>query len=361
MRTSLRTFVAYLLLLAMGTAVVLAATQNYLAKYDASGTLVDSAVYESGGNVGIGSATPAEKLHVIGNTRVDGYVIVKSGRLRLPTAAFSNYAEIFSPTDEGAAYSPLQFTVGGGNALRITNAGNVGIGTTTPGMGRAVDIGRSLEISGGDSALWLTSSAAPDGRSSVIAQTYSQGHGYLGFYNADSQFPRVVLDRTGQVGIGTITPTAKLHVAGDVKVDGNIAAKYQDVAEWVQASESASPGTVVIADPDRANQVRPARVAYDTAVTGVVSGQAGILLGEQGIGTVAVSQSGRVRVKVDAGYGAIRPGDLLVTSPTAGYAMRSQPLEIGNARIHQPGTILGKALEPLSSGKGEVLVLLTLQ
>jgi len=29
--------------------------------------------------------------------------------------------------------------------------------------------------------------------------------------------------------------------------------------------------------------------------------------------------------------------------------------------MHRPGTIIGKALEPLRSGKGEILMLLTLQ
>jgi hypothetical protein len=74
-----------------------------------------------------------------------------------------------------------------------------------------------------------------------------------------------------------------------------------------------------------------------------------------------VAQSGRVRVKADATYGAIRIGDLLVTSPTPGYAMRSRATRVGNTVIHRPGTLLGKALEPLPAGKGEILVLLTLQ
>ena len=76
-----------------------------------------------------------------------------------------------------------------------------------------------------------------------------------------------------------------------------------------------------------------------------------------------VAQSGRVRVKVDAKYGAIKIGDLLVTSPTPGYAMRSRPMRVGgtSSRLHRPGTLLGKALEALPNGKGEILVLLTLQ
>ena len=85
------------------------------------------------------------------------------------------------------------------------------------------------------------------------------------------------------------------------------------------------------------------------------------MLGEPGPNRVLVAQSGRVRVKVDAIYGAIAPGDLLSTSPTPGHAMRSDPLHLGELSWHRPGTVLGKALEPLRMGRGEILVLITLQ
>ena len=68
---------------------------------------------------------------------------------------------------------------------------------------------------------------------------------------------------------------------------------------------------------------------------------------------VAVALSGTVFCKVDAGYGAIRPGDLLTASPTEGHAMRS--------RDAAPGTILGKALEPLDSGTGRIRMLVMLR
>ena len=71
------------------------------------------------------------------------------------------------------------------------------------------------------------------------------------------------------------TPAAKLQVAGDVVVDGNIGAKYQDVAEWVEATESLEPGTVVVIDGTAHNRVRRAAGAYDTAVAGAVSVQPG--------------------------------------------------------------------------------------
>jgi hypothetical protein len=51
----------------------------------------------------------------------------------------------------------------------------------------------------------------------------------------------------------------------------------------------------------------------------------------------------------------------LVTSDKEGVAMKSVPVEIGGVRIHRPGTLIGKALEPLAQGTGEILVLLSLQ
>ncbi len=41
--------------------------------------------------------------------------------------------------------------------------------------------------------------------------------------------------------------------------------------------------------------------------------------------------------------------------------MFSEPVDLGGIRMHRPGTIIGKALEPLAGGEGEILVLLSLQ
>jgi hypothetical protein len=428
-------------------------TPNALVKYlDSLGTMGESAVMETGGNVGIGTTSPQMRLEAAGNSWPAASVHinaattdVSSGLLRfsksrgtlaapadvqfgdqLGSLAFhgrsgaTNFgtAEINALVDGTFATgqrppSRLAFVTSPANGASATRMvigsnGYVGIGTTAPLL--------KLEAAGdtwADASLHLNA-ATPDLSSPVFRLSKSRGtqavptdvqtgdqlgsiafHGRSGGLNfgtaeinalvdgafASGQRPpsrlefwtqsvagasaaRMVVRSDGRVGIGTATPSETLDVAGNVKAtgnitaDGTIAAKYQDVAEWVDAVEPLAAATVVTADLKQANRVRKSAKAYDTAVLGVVSARPGLLLGEKGEGKIAVAQSGRVKVKVDARYGAIKPGDLLVTSPVAGYAMRSRPLRSG---IHRPGTIIGKALEALPKGRGEILVLLTLQ
>ena len=137
----------------------------------------------------------------------------------------------------------------------------------------------------------------------------------------------------GKVGIGKDDPQVKLDVKGSVNVDGGN----------VNVTGTITGGIIEA-----------------TYVAGVVSAEPGIILGEAGEGKVKVATTGRVRVKVDATR-AIKIGDLLVTSDRAGVAMKSEPVVLGGRRLHALGTIVGKALEPLKKGVGEILVLLSMQ
>lgn len=163
------------------------------------------------------------------------------------------------------------------------------------------------------------------------------------------------------IGKNASETAVRLTVNGAVDVKGNIAAKYQDVAEWVPAIGAPQPGTVVILSEDANNHVTASNKAYDTRVAGVVSAQPGVILGEAGENKVMVATTGRVKVMVDATAAPIKIGDLLVTSDKPGIAMKSLPVELGGVQLHRPGTLVGKALEPLDKGTGEILVLLSLQ
>jgi hypothetical protein len=260
-----------------------------------------------------------------------------------------------------------------GTNISNTNSGNVGIGTANPQYGK-LQVNKIIRIDddSGSANGSNTLSASPGlylGTSAGGGQLQFNGSGGIDLwqYNAAAWGRTVTFAKTGNVGIGTTSPTAKLHVAGDgrltgnLTVDGNIAAKYQDVAEWVQSSQELRAGTVVVLDHTKSNQVIASSQAYDTRVAGVISSQPGITLGENSAGKVLVATTGRVRIKVDASTGPIQIGDLLVTSDKEGLAKKSEPLNLGGVQIHRPGTLIGKALEPLSTGTGEILVLLSLQ
>lgn len=172
---------------------------------------------------------------------------------------------------------------------------------------------------------------------------------------------RVRIGSDGRVGIGTTSPQHTLDVVGSIRATTVIGAVYQDLAEWVPSTSDIAPGTVVVLSTESRNVITPSSSAYDHRVAGVVSAQPGLLLGEEGTGKEMIATTGRVVVKVDATAGPIAVGDLLVTSGKSGMAMRSEAMDINGRKFHQPGTILGKALEPLAGGLGEILVLLSLQ
>lgn len=291
--------------------------KGYLAFYtDTDAVVTEKMRITTTGNVGIGTTNPAAKLSV--------------GSLNNSTQAYGSYPALFvsHPTQHTVPTFEVKFAPG------------------EPSCGGCYNIAEKITVS--DSAgegklnfgLWVDANGA--------ARNYSiyanSGAGYF----ADS------------VGIGTMYPESKLHVVGNVTAS-NFNATYQDVAEWVPSSKPIAPGTVVIVDSEAHNQVLPSLKAYDTRVAGVVSESPGILLGEAGAGKVKVATTGRVKVRVDARKRPIEAGDLLVSGDQEGTAMKSEPLDLGGVPIHRPGTLIGKALEPIAEGEGEILVLLSLQ
>jgi hypothetical protein len=122
-------------------------------------------------------------------------------------------------------------------------------------------------------------------------------------------------------------------------------------AAWLRVTEPMEAGDVLAIDPAQPGLLRRAASMADANVVGIAAGASR----ETADGGLEAPMADALYgvVKVDAGYGAIHAGDLLVTSPTAGYAMRT--IEA------LPGTILGKALESMETGTGTIRVLVMMR
>ncbi|MDH4471635.1 MAG: tail fiber domain-containing protein [Fluviicola sp.] len=116
---------------------VAAATTNKIPKWNGT-TLVDGLVTDDGTNVGVGTATPADKLHIVGNTRVDGGRIdfrntgnsVLIGENAGLNDDLNNNSNVFIGTDAGNASitGSDNVAVGQGALENSLNSSNVAVG-----------------------------------------------------------------------------------------------------------------------------------------------------------------------------------------------------------------------------------------
>ena len=309
---------------------------------------------DTGGNVGVGTITPASKFtvqttpggvfsaygieHTDGTVRLTTYLDGAAGWF----GTRSNHPLNFFVNDGLAA-----MTVDGGGVSMVSGPGFVTVGTPNGESGTSIKRGNNRgDVRFDGSTLKLV--AGP------------------GFGPPPSTYG-VAITTAGNVGIGTTNPSRLLEVAGDVWVR-DISVRVltirggADLAEpFAMSHADVTPGTVVIIDAKNPGKLRKSAAAYDKKVAGIVSGANGI---RPGISMIQedmleagenVALSGRVYVKANTNAGAIEPGDLLTTSDVPGEAMKAADHD------RAQGAILGKAMTSLSEGSGTVLVLVTLQ
>ncbi len=147
----------------------------------------------------------------------------------------------------------------------------------------------------------------------------------------------------------TATVATVASVTGSSAMTTDMDARPVDLPGGVSfpVSVPVSAGDLLVFDPDRPGMLMPASSAQDAGVVGIAAGDAVTVDG--GL-EVALVEMNFAELKVDAGYGEIRRGDLLTSSFTPGHAMRATELI--------PGTVIAKALDELATGAGTIRVLL---
>ena len=173
------------------------------------------------GNVGIGTTSPSQKLHVVGGAlRVDNV----GTQLALGTNGVAGAYEITTLTS-----NDLTIALSGvGERMRISSSGNVGIGTTSPDTPLVVQGGsagtggwnRTATLSATYPGLIFNSNGTKWGG---MAYDYSAAMRFWVNANNDDIFAGTLamsILNNGNVGIGTSDPIYKLQVAGSAYVNG---------------------------------------------------------------------------------------------------------------------------------------------
>lgn len=175
--------------------------------------------------LGIGTSTPVDALEVVG-----GGIVLQNGE------------DLFWRNSSNATTSVLElsgdttFLRGGGGTptLRIDNStgtnlmtflenGNVGIGTTTP-IACTGCTAKALHIEGSNAGIRLFDTDGINGD----WLTYTNGGEYRIADNNAGSATRLAIDSSGNVGIGTTSPLAKLYVLGGTGEDGSLSIDTTD-------------------------------------------------------------------------------------------------------------------------------------
>jgi hypothetical protein len=209
-------------------------TANYIPKFTSSG-LASSVLYESGGNIGIGTTAPTRKFDIStagqitfgDNVTYDStagiYWHSGAGYGMYRTAGpwtSPNYQQVLLHWDTGIILNPgtaygKSYVDIQGNGLRVTS-GNVGIGTTSPVYRLHVNSGTANNVGLFESTDPGAVILLKDNTTTGTGEAIARGGNNLDLRTNDT--PRLtVLGTSGYVGIGTGAPTQMLDVSGTVR------------------------------------------------------------------------------------------------------------------------------------------------
>ena len=319
------------------------------------------------GRVGVGRRPVADVLEVGGDMSVWGDLVAPRLNIGTNNVLSGLYATIAGGEENTTTTDKATIGGGGGNTASGIYATVSGGRDNVAGGYAAVVGGWAGEASGSYSVVLGGTHNVAQGGTSLAAGYYATAAHRNSFIWNGETYPH---NTTGEYrfevhapgGARFYTGTNALFSSGDMSCDTLTIRGGADLAEpFAVSGNDILAGSVVVIDEQNPGRLKLSTAACDTKVAGIVSGAGGVQPGMSMIqkdaleGGRNVALSGRVYALVDATQHPVKPGDLLTTSDIPGHAMKA------TNPAQAQGAILGKAMTPLKSGRGLVLVLVSLQ
>jgi hypothetical protein len=185
--------------------------------------ITESAFFKNNGNVGIGTSSPSQTLHVSSSSSIVG--LLESTGSSAARLYFDNTGMTTAgDTQVWAQSNDLAFNTSGSEAMRIDSSGRLLLGNTdgSYASANADNIVMGDRTSSAESGITFGSTL---GSSLRFADAGAVGQGiiqyvhddtvntdYMNFYTAATE--RMRIDSSGRVGIGTSSPSRQLHLSG---------------------------------------------------------------------------------------------------------------------------------------------------
>jgi hypothetical protein len=171
-------------------------------------------VIDSLGRVGIGTTAPTASLHVA-DPSLGTLLVQHTSGSEFRIAAQSTIARVGTIN----AF-PLRITTGGNDQMFIDVAGNVGIGSASPATKLHIDGGTEVSLAGGGFLTLGSMTAANLAADSNEIQARNNGAASTLLLNPAGG--NISSGTAANVGIGTSSPTSRLHVVGATTLAGTL-------------------------------------------------------------------------------------------------------------------------------------------
>jgi hypothetical protein len=205
--------------------------------YGAS-TFTESMRITSSGNIGINTASPSSRVHLYennnGNNSANGITIEQAGTGNALLQFLQTSVQRWTVGIDNASSQSFKIATGAGlgtaDRFTILNTGNIGIGTTSPGA--QLEIAKTIRVLSGTQVLPTT------GKGIEFNYNSATDRGEIYAYDRDGNVSKTIrinstlmINSSGNVGIGSLNPDQKLTVNGMVHataaiVDNSIPADY---------------------------------------------------------------------------------------------------------------------------------------